>query len=471
MRNKVILAMLAALALIGSPFGAALAQSSAQAGGGGFTSFFDFLNREEKGVVPPTVDELERGVVKIVVINVRAGFLSSGTGFVVNDSGNIVTNAHVVAHFRAVQGGSLFVVPANSTSPVEATLVAYDPELDLAIIRAAQNIGTPLPISTVLPPRGASVQALGFPAVARSRADSSRRIETVEDIAARVSGEAATYTRGEFAFERREPWAPNQRTLRKIQHSAAINSGNSGGPLFDECGRVIGVNTAKPNTTGQIVFDQQGRPSVTVNSAEGIYFSSSSLELVDVLRERNIAFSSADAACLIAEKEEPTPVLTYALIAATLLSITLAIFALRRPVARIAHSMRVRPADTGHTPAAPSPKPEQRKQVARGRKGAVISGLIDGRAFRHDIAANLDADGVVLGRTEELCTAALQDTRVSKRHARFFWDGGKLMVEDLNATNPTCVNGAELQPFSPRELRSGDRVLIGGVELSVSLSQ
>lgn len=468
MRNELKIIILA-LFMLAAPLGA-LAQSS-QPAAGGLSSIFDLFGARESGIVPPTVDELERGVVKIVVINIRDGHLSSGTGFVINDDGNIVTNAHVVAHFRAVQGGSLFVVAANSTSPVEASLVAYDPELDLAILRAAQNIGQPLPIATIIPARGAVVQALGFPAVARSRAENSRRIETIEDIAARVSGEAATFTRGEFAFERREPWEANQRTLRKLQHSAAISSGNSGGPLFDECGRVIGVNTAKPNTLGQIVFDQQGRPVVSVNSAEGVYFSSSSLELVDMLRERNIAFTPADNTCLIAEDEQGPPVLTYTLIAATLLSITLAIFALRRPVGRLANSMRVRPHDAP-APVRPAEALKgQRRKLVDGRKGAVISGLVEGRPFRLEVPPDAGPDGSVLGRAEELCTATLADSRVSRRHARFFWEGDRFMVEDLNATNPTQVNGAPLQPFAPRELRTGDRIAIGAVELEVTVSR
>ena len=76
--------------------------------------------------------------------------------------------------------------------------------------------------------------------------------------------------------------------------------------------------------------------------------------------------------------------------------------------------------------------------------------------------------GISLGRAADLVDQVIEDKEISRRHARILWGGGRFMVEDLNSTNGTSLNGRMLTPFEPSELHSGDMLKLGQVELNVN---
>jgi len=149
----------------------------------------------------------------------------TGTGFVWDQRGHIVTNFHVV------DGGSEFVVRLADQSEFPATLVGVAPEKDLAVLRidAPRAKLRPLPVGTSAGLAvGQKVLAVGNP-----------------------FGLDQTLTTGVVSALGRTLTSPSGRTIRDvIQTDAAINPGNSGGPLLDSSGRLIGVNTAIYSTTG-----------------------------------------------------------------------------------------------------------------------------------------------------------------------------------------------------------------------------
>ena len=82
---------------------------------------------------------------------------------------------------------------------------------------------------------------------------------------------------------------------------------------------------------------------------------------------------------------------------------------------------------------------------------------------------NPDLGGFTLGRHHLLVDTVLDDERVSKRHARFSHNGRGYFVEDLNSRNGTVINGTQpCAPFKPMQIRPGDTVRLGGMELMVS---
>jgi len=149
----------------------------------------------------------------------------SGTGFMWDNEGHIVTNFHVL------EGGQKFRVTLADQSSYEAKVVGYEPSKDLAVLKinAPKNKIKALPKSTSTNLKvGQSVYAIGNP-----------------------FGFDQTLTTGVISALGREITAANGRKIYDvIQTDAAINPGNSGGPLLNSSGELIGVNTAIYSPTG-----------------------------------------------------------------------------------------------------------------------------------------------------------------------------------------------------------------------------
>lgn len=185
-------------------------------------------------VAQTNVDEAERGIVRVVVIaQTSEGRMlhGSGSGFVVAPN-LVVTNAHVVEPARESAQYGVAIVPPEGDGLVTAAIVRYSPLYELALleIRGGPSI-TPLTISTVEPQTGDGVVALGYPDVDYQGTSGSELLRPTPP--SRTSGQIASL----------RDRAPTGDPLPTINHQAVISSGSSGGPLLDECGRVIGVNS------------------------------------------------------------------------------------------------------------------------------------------------------------------------------------------------------------------------------------
>jgi S1-C subfamily serine protease len=145
---------------------------------------------------------------------------ASGSGFALDRSGNILTNAHVVE--GASTTGDV-TVRFGKQDPVDAKIVGRDPSTDLAVLRidASKTKITPLPLGD------SSKVQVGDPVVAIGN----------------PFGLENTVTTGIISAVQRSIDAPNGFSIDHVlQTDASINPGNSGGPLLDGDGSVIGVN-------------------------------------------------------------------------------------------------------------------------------------------------------------------------------------------------------------------------------------
>ena len=152
--------------------------------------------------------------------------VSLGSGFVIDKDGYIVTNYHVIESARQIE------VNFSGDDRVQATIVGVDPSTDLALLKinAQARALTPLPLGDSDAVRvGDAVVAIGNP-----------------------FGLERTVTAGIVSALQREITSPNGYTIDKvIQTDAGINQGNSGGPLLNAQGEVIGVNSQiEPGNTG-----------------------------------------------------------------------------------------------------------------------------------------------------------------------------------------------------------------------------
>ncbi len=158
-------------------------------------------------------------------LNVQQVPRGTGTGFVWDEQGHIVTNYHVI------QGATAAKVTLADQSTHEAELVGAFPDRDLAVLKIQVD-------AAKLPPL-----ALG----------SSRGLQVGQRVYAigNPFGLDQTLTTGIVSALNREIDSFNQRSIRGvIQTDAAINPGNSGGPLLDSAGRLIGVNTQIASPSG-----------------------------------------------------------------------------------------------------------------------------------------------------------------------------------------------------------------------------
>ena len=143
-----------------------------------------------------------------------------GSGFVLDNNGLVITNRHVVSG-----GDKEFQITGEGGIKTEGRVIYVDRKLDFALVRANGLKGTkPLPICyATYPSPGQSVVALGSP-------------EGLAGTVTRGIVSAVRYPTGDL-----EGVAPNYVTL--IQTDASISPGNSGGPLVNNKGEVIGINT------------------------------------------------------------------------------------------------------------------------------------------------------------------------------------------------------------------------------------
>ena len=154
-----------------------------------------------------------------VVAGSRSGQGGTGTGFIWDKAGHIVTNNHVV------QGANRIAVRMASGDVNRAELVGRAPNYDLAVLRIAAGSRLPPPI------------ALGD--------SDGLKVGQWAFAIGNPFGLDQTLTTGIIsALNRRLPTAEGRELADVIQTDAAINPGNSGGPLLDSAGRLIGVNTA-----------------------------------------------------------------------------------------------------------------------------------------------------------------------------------------------------------------------------------
>jgi S1-C subfamily serine protease len=175
------------------------------------------------------------GVVTVVSGGLgRGGGTGIGSGFVISGDGEIVTNAHVVTSGEgdAIRRAESVYVRFKDRNQVTARIVGFDPFSDVALLQVDAGGLTlrPLPLGSATDVRvGAPVAAIGSP----FGEEQSLSVGVIS-----ATGRAIESLTG-FA------------TVGAIQTDAAINQGNSGGPLLDARGRVLGVNAQIRTATGE----------------------------------------------------------------------------------------------------------------------------------------------------------------------------------------------------------------------------
>ena len=435
---------------------------------------------------------LDKGVVRVESRTSEG--VGTGTGFVVNDDGIVITNQHVV------EGGQEFYVyPSGTTLSLPAEVVQEFQNYDLAILRVQGLDSQALSLSTALVKKTDIVWAVGFPGFAD------------------VLGEAdeASWTNGNVSRVFSGSWSNSQERIALIQHSSQINPGNSGGPLFDDCGRVVGVNTAGP--TAEIVRDQSGQV-IDVMAGTGVFFASHVSETMKALESEGIAYTSDSSECaspatvagsiedeqareIAQEAEEKAEAATtqaqesgeqaqaardiaesaqqglaetrilllkqgkYTILWGIILGVLIIIsvlLALARPRKRIVYIMKNYTRNFA----------ESIREKIKSISGLALSGFDDnGYPVKVLIHAKFikNGYGASVGRHPAITDVTIDHQRISRRQFRISYDTGSYFIEDLNSSNGTSVNNKSISPFAKIRVTPGDTISVGGLELTLSL--
>ena len=433
----------------------------------------------------PDIDAISDGTVRVV--SRSATKIGTGSGFVATRDGHIITNQHVI------RGGlSVSIIRNGTKREIPARIIGQSRALDLAILKVDRSFAAPLTLSVSLPDAGEDVWALGFPGNADRLAEQVR----------------PTITKGVLSNVFSGSWHNNNQ-LKIIQHSAGISPGSSGGPLVDNCGQVIGVNSK--GSGSRVLHDSSGNV-VDVFAGTQIYFSSHIEETIEFLNDHGVSVSGVQKDCqpdlsepsiraadidelrreidaarsLAAQNGETNNVelqrledqldaattlnlqqsqdislaMRASLIAAATGIVILLLLAFRSPRSQV---VRVAAPATSARPKRPASTLPGRKASRRKTAEFILSfsnGYIEGQKL---IRLNSDnQNSFVIGQHPELCDLVLDDPRLSRRHARLaVGDDGSILLEDLNSQSGTKLEKKTLSPFRPRRLRIGSSFACG----------
>lgn len=392
------------------------------------------------------------GLGRVLIVSASSGFIKgTGSGFVVHklsqDELLFVTNEHVassrsnnyVVGFLSEEG--LNGLTGAKYALYKGELIASDPERDLALLRLRRGPDSPamdirpLEIFAGGLGQGMEVASFGYPGIAD---DSKGHYDPKFYQSSLTSGVVSRISDS-------DSWSNTGSDIdvEVIHHDAPINSGNSGGPLVNNCGQVLGVNS-KFRTKSQ---------------GSEVYYASSASELIHFLDAQNVPYGSVHADCaasggtgrnqgLFGQLSDRT---FYSLL--SLLVITVlgggAVFLLRRK--QLADAAQ---------------KDKQRVSGSGSSRGMIEIGFEDQSQKKHNVkisGAQLSS-GVSIGR-DSSSDISISDPKASRQHARLELKGRKLVLRDLNAANGTFVDGQQLVEGESRQINSKSKIEIGNTRL------
>ncbi len=391
--------------------------------------------------IQPQVVERADGAMGRTLVELGGGF-ATGSGFVLSPLPDgrgyyYITNYHVIDGGHEIQVG---FKRNNQIFFYAAKVLHTSRELDLAVLRiepldADGHEPGILVLREGKPLKGEQVAALGYPG-------SSDQINERRD---KLAYFETTLTQG--AISKVAPGSFNEtgRTLEIVQHTASVNQGNSGGPLIDFCGSVLGINTVIS------VWSSDGR-----TPTNNTFWASSANPIAGFLRDAGVPFSAHKETC---DPEnpgsgppQPSDGGIWVILAVLCGAGALVIGGMYYVASRSRGADAVRKSGGGAAVAKP--------------QGRAILAASMGSVSVQFSAAQLQS-GVTIGRAGENALT-VTDRNLSRRHASLSLTDRKIMLTDLGSSNGTKVDGKRIEPNVPVQINTKSKVELGGIALVLS---
>lgn len=361
--------------------------------------------------------------------------MGGGSGFIVADGKHVVTNRHVVA--CADEGGKVGVMTARGEW-VPATITWKSEAKDLAVLSVEKNLGgQPVTFATrdAMDERD-KVTIAGYPGAAlRSERDFGR--------VSFADGIISKFTELDSA----------NGTIRHIQITAPVNPGNSGGPLFNEFGQVVGINVQK-SMTAVLVVDPSaplGLRQERVPLGEGVAWAILSDELLVELERLHLPFTATRSRPNVFATEFAKQPMLFLFTAVTMGLALISIGLLLTRRGRVAIKDAVTRGRDFATKRVATPTRPRTSPVLRGISGPYSNATMP-----------MDDKPIAIGRDANICQLVMpaDATDIGRRHCTVRWDRATrtFLLEDCWTTNGTFLdNGESIEPAKPKSIKPGER--------------
>ncbi len=379
-------------------------------------------------------DTMRRSTVPVVCLASPSN-IGTGSGFLVADGRHVVTNRHVIACTH--EGGKTGIMAANGEL-MQATVLWQSAAKDLAILSVNKNPGG---------------QVVGF--ATRSAMDERDRVIVAgyPGAALRSSRDFGRVSFAEGIISKFTELDSPEGTVRHIQITAPVNPGNSGGPLFNEFGQVVGINVQK-SMTAVLVLDRtapQGVRQERVPLGEGVAWAILSDELLVELERLHLPFNVTRSKpnALMAEFGRQ-PVL-FAMIGLTMGLALMAVGLLAHRRSRWVVKDALTRGRSVLTRRVVQPIKATQSPVLRGITGPYTNTSVP-----------LDAGKIAIGRDTSLCQLVLpaDASDIGRRHCTVYWDPAEatFWLEDCWSSNGTFLDrGERIASGVPQRLKPGER--------------
>ena len=414
-----------------------------------------------------------------------------GSGFFVSSEGHLITNHHVI------ESGDKFFVAGpgiKSKGRVSARVLWSNKRLDLALMKITSKLKEfpkGLPLFSQAVPKTIDVYSYGYPGTLFINAEVfDSEIEKNLD---------PTATKGIVSRV-----LQSKESGEMVQHTAEIRKGNSGGPLVNDCGVVVGVNVSFMDFSKLNDSDIRGTDYFAVSVAElinamgdrvpGLKMTSScegaGVENKPITRveepkaqipavppaesqpESSVPESLPQKPKYQEERtippkaregREPISNETLALMAFFTLIVIVGFFALRKNEERAPELVPA--VSTTLKTDSSLPESETYQQLLK------LSGFDqNGSPLSLNIQDNsiLRGRGYVVGRSRAFSDLAINHEKISRAHVHFTYENGSVYAADLNSTNGTFLNGIQVQAFKKTRVNPSDELRLADIILAIS---
>ncbi len=381
-----------------------------------------------------------------VIVPINEHNISTGSGFIINKDGYVITNNHVTRDNRG-----LIILKNKYDEYKDITLIKTYPKHDITILKINNyNKGTFFKLqkpSTIK--KGQDINTLGFPGGADLLEGLSFNATLSEGIIAKID----RATQGDFP--------PN---YKFVQISATINKGNSGGPLFNNNGSIVGINTLG-----------NGSPEV-----QGIFWAIHVEELIKVLKENDIKYTIDGSSLKRIE-------MIWIAFAALALVVLILFFILSRrkqetptidedEMSRLVRDkMKKYGGDSSseeyteeeYMDESYYQEDEPRDTVVMGKPREsthLMRIVLTPTQGTLPTITSANDEPITVGRGES-CDIVISHAHISKEHLYLIIEKYKVKVIDLGSTNGTYIDGQKLEPHKKYALQAGQQLIIGSEDI------